>query len=347
LDENRLKSIIEEDTWKNLDLTKVFKEGKSFLLIANLLLSAFQRKMGTDLGIKPGTEMKVAVETTKELGIPYSLCDRDIQITLRRAWVRCSLWSKFKLIATLLSSVFFNEKLSEKEIENLKSRNELESMMDELSKYLPEIKETLIDERDRYLASKIWSSNKKGKSVAVVGAGHLLGIRAYLEKISLGTAKEELADLELVPKSKVSLKMLGWIVPMVILSLILLGFFRFGFETVLEMIKVFVIIKSSLAALGSLIALAHPLTILVAFLGAPIAATTPLISIGVLTGITEATMRKPRVSDAENISDDISSLKGVYRNRITRALLVFFLSALGSSIGSFVSIPALTSLLSR
>jgi len=345
LDAGRLKAISEKDQWQQLDLSKVFKEGKGFLLIANLLLSSFQKRMGTDIGVKPGSEMKIAIDVSNELNIPYSLCDREIQVTLRRAWLRCSLWSRAKLLSALLLSAFSSEKLSEAEIENLKNRNELEGMMNELANYLPEVKETLIDERDRYLASKIWSSKSSGKSVAVVGAGHLLGIKTHIEKIANGEMKEDVSDLESIPASQFSLKILTWVVPAIILGLVVLGFFQAGWEKSFEMIKNWALIRGSLAALGALIALAHPLTILVAFLGAPITAMVPFISIGVLTGITQITISKPRVKDMENITTDVSSVKGVYKNRLTKALLVFFLSAFGSSIGGFIAIPILTRLL--
>ena len=154
LDEARYASITNKDTWENLDMVKVFREGKGFLLMANLALSGFQRRMGAELGVKPGEEMITALNTAGELGIPYRLCDREVQITLRRAWNRCSLWSKCKLLASLLAGAFTTEKITREEIENLKKHSELDGMMAELSEYLPSVKDTLIDERDRYLAAK-------------------------------------------------------------------------------------------------------------------------------------------------------------------------------------------------
>ena len=166
LDEGRFTAMSRKEHWEKLDVSKVFREGKGFLLIANLVLAGFQRRLGNELGVKPGEEMKTAVETAVELGISYSLCDREVQITLRRAWARCGLWSKCKLLASLFSSAFTTEKLSPEEIENLKNHSELDGMMSELAAYLPGVKETLIDERDRYLAAKIWAA-----AVAAAPAG--------------------------------------------------------------------------------------------------------------------------------------------------------------------------------
>lgn len=354
LDAGRYNALSKQDQWERLDIIKIFREGKGFLLIANLVLASFQRRMGAELGVKPGDEMRVAVETARDLGIPYELCDREVQITLRRAWARCGALSKGKLLTALFSSAFTTEKLSAEEIEKLKNRGELDGMMTELAEYLPEVKKTLIDERDRYLAAKIWTSGavkaaaKAGgvfKQVAVVGAGHLGGIKTHLETIAQGGEGAGVEKLDAVPKAGFPAKLAPWIFPAAIALLVVLGFFRVGPAVSLEMLLRWVLLNGSLAALGSLIALGHPLSILISFIGAPVATINPFIAVGFFSGITEATLRKPRVADLEAVWEDITSLRGVYRNRITKALLVFFLSSLGGAIGNFISIPSLASLL--
>jgi pheromone shutdown protein TraB len=375
LDEGRYKSIAQKESWEQLNVSKIFREGKGFLLIANLVLAGFQRRQGKDLGVKPGEEMKTAVETAGELGIPYALCDRDVRTTLHRAWARCGLWSKCKLLASLLSSAFTTEKLSEAEIEKLKNHNELDGMMSELAGYLPGIKETLIDERDRYMAAKIWTAGPPAaeaaaaatpaapaapspeaaaaappeegpsRAVAVVGAGHLPGLKAHLEKIAAGEEDTRTADLEVIPRAGLLSRAAGWLIPLLIAALIVLGFFRSGSAVSLTMLRNWLLWNGSLAALGALIALGHPLSVLVSFLGAPVATLNPFIAVGFFSGLTEAWLRKPRVSDTETISEDVTSLKGVYRNRISRALLVFLLSTLGGAAGNIISIPSLAGLL--
>ena len=358
LDEGRYNSIIQNDNWEKLDLTKVFREGKGFLLIANLVLGSFQRRLGNELGVKPGEEMKAALETARDLGIKHSLCDREVQITLRRAWARCGLWSKAKLLSALLASAFTNEKLSEQEIENLKNRNELDGMMGELAEYLPGVKATLIDERDRYLAAKIWTSTvpcaeqeENQKIIAVIGAGHLQGIKSHLEKLdseedgASGVCAADVGELDLIPPPGVFSKAAGFIIPAAIVILIGAGFISSGVDVGVSMLLRWVLWNGSLAALGTLIALGHPLAILVSFLGAPIATLNPFIGVGIFSGLVQVLFRKPRVADVQNISEDATSVKGVYRNRITRALLVFFLSSIGGAIGNFVSFPAIARLL--
>ncbi|MDR0555133.1 MAG: TraB/GumN family protein [Treponema sp.] len=351
LDEGRYHSLAQQEQWEKLDVAKVFREGKGFLLMANLVLSSFQRRMGQELGVKPGEEMKAAVETAVELGIPYALCDREVQTTLRRAWGRCGFWSKCKLLAALVSSAFTTEKLSAGEIENLKKQSELDGMMTELAGYLPQVKETLIDERDRYLAAKIWAPNGRAapgkKLVAVVGAGHMSGIKAHLERIASGGAAElpDISALESVPKGSFLSRAAGWLFPLLIAVMVVLGFFRVGVDASLEMLFRWLFFNGSLAALGALAALGHPLSILISFIGAPIGTLSPFISVGFFSGITEATLRKPRVADAQNLSDDITGIRGIYRNRITKALLVFFLSSIGGAIGNLISIPSLIGIL--
>jgi len=354
LDQGRYNSITQNDTWEKLDLAKVFKEGKGFLLIANLALASFQRRLGNELGVKPGEEMKTAVETANELGIAHSLCDREVHTTLRRAWSSCGLWSKSKLLASLLASAFTTEKLSEEEIENLKNRNELDGMMSELSNYLPGVKTVLIDERDRFLAAKIWTSTPPDaereatqKIAAVVGAGHMQGIKTHLEKLAAGEETADVSELDKIPPPGIFSKIARFIIPVAIIALIAAGFIRAGTETGFSMILQWILWNGSLAALGAIIALAHPLAILVSFLGAPITSLNPFIGVGILSGLVQAALRKPRVCDVQNITEDTTSLKGIYRNRITRALMVFFLSSLGSVVGTFVSAGTIASLFSR
>jgi pheromone shutdown-related protein TraB len=363
LDQGRYNSITQNDAWEKLNLGKVFKEGKGFLLIANLVLAGFQRRLGNELGVKPGEEMKTAVETAAELGISYSLCDREVHTTLSRAWAGCGLWSKSKLLASLLASAFTTEKLSEQEIENLKNRSELDGMMSELAGYLPGVKAVLIDERDRYLASKIWASvppdaarETNQKIVAVIGAGHLQGIKTHLEKLSRGEETADVSELDKIPPKGFLSKASGFIIPAVLVALIAAGFFMpmpdslaatglSKFELIIKMLLTFVAWNSSLAALGTVLALGHPLAILISFLGAPVATINPLVGVGLFSGLVQVTFCKPRVSDVQSLTDDSTGLRGIYRNRITRALLVFFLSSIGGAVGNFIAIAKIAALL--
>jgi pheromone shutdown-related protein TraB len=342
IDEGRWRSMSEGRNWEGLDIGKVLREGRGFLLMANLALAGFQRRMGADVGVKPGEEMIAAVRSAIEAGIPYSFCDRDVQVTLKRAWAKSNLWNKSKLFAALMESSFFSEKLTAEQIEKLKERNELEEMMAELADFLPSVKEVLIDERDRFLASRIFDA--EGATVlAVVGAGHLDGIEAWLRKLDEGLVPSSTADIEDVPPGSGVGKILGWAIPGVIVGLIAYGFFKSGGQASLDLLLRWVLLNGTLAALGSLLCMAHPLTILVSFVMAPVATLNPFVGVGLFAGIAEAFFRKPRVRDLENLAEEIASIKGFYRNRVTHILLIFFLSSLGGAIGNFIALPLLAS----
>ncbi len=345
LDQGRFTSLTQGSTWRELDIGKVIREGKGFLLLSNLVLSSFQRRLGEDLGVKPGEEMLAAVNAAQELGVPYALCDRDIQITLRRAWSKTGAWGKSKMLAAMISSIFTDEKLDAREIEKLKEKDILAAMMEELAEFLPAAKEVLIDERDRYLAVKIMQAEGK-KLVAVVGAGHMSGISRHIEALSHAEASRDLSGLDDLPRKSWASRLIPWTVPAVLVGIFALGFLKSGWQLSLDLALKWLLANGGLAALGSLAALAHPLTIAVAFLGAPIATLNPFIGIGMLTGVVEAFLRKPRVQDFEGLQEDVTSIRGFYRNRVTRILLVFFLSSIGGMIGNFIAIPWITALLS-
>ncbi len=342
LDSGRYASMQDPESWKKLDIVKVLKEGRGFMMIANLVLSSFQKRIGSDMGVKPGDEMRAAIKKAKEMDIPTAMVDRPIQTTLRRAWAKNSFFGKMKLLATLFASAFEKEEISAEQIESLKQSSEMDSMMSELAKELPVVKEVLIDERDQYLASKIWDA-KGNTLVAVLGAGHLPGVERYLNQIHTGEKTADTSSIDIVPKGSVGSKIAGWIFPVLIIALIAAGFFVGGAETSIDLLVNWLLWNGSLAALGALLAFAHPLAIIAGFVGAPLGTLNPFIAVGIFTGLVQATFVKPKVEDMENLVDDFSSLKGIYKNRIARVLLVFFLSSLGGAIGNFIAVPALFS----
>lgn len=342
LDENRWRSMTAPDAWEKTDIIKIIKDGKAFLLLATLALSAFQKRMGADSGVKPGEEMIAAVRAAEAAGIPYAFCDRDVQTTLRRAWGKSNFWNKSKLMAQLIASAFGTEKPDAAEIEKLKNKSELDLMMNELAEYLPSVKETLIDERDRYLAVRIWSSAGQ-RIVAVIGAGHADGVAAWLERMASSTASTDVSDLETIPPPGLFARSAGWLVPVLIVGLIVAGFFTSGAEASFNLVMRWILLNGSLAAVGALLSLAHPLTIIVSFLAAPISTLNPLVAVGLFSGVTEAWLRRPRVADFQSLSSDVATLKGFYGNKVTHILLVFFLSSMGGAIGNFIALPILAS----
>ena len=336
LDEKRLENIKDPEAWRKMDIIKVLKNKQGFLMMANIVLASYQKKMGKKQGVRPGDEMVAAMNKADELGIVQTMVDRPIAVTLRRAWAKNSFWGKCKLLSSLIVSAFSKEEVSPEEIEQLKQQSEMDSMMKELSDFLPAVKEVLIDERDRYLASHIWEC-KGDKVLAVLGAGHLEGVVSHLNKIASGEESSDCTDISDVPPKKASSRVWGWIIPVLIVALIVLGFVFGGKQKGYDMLSAWVLWNGVLAALGSLIAGGHPLTILVTFVAAPICSLCPFIGTGFVAAIVQAVIKKPKVSDMETLQDDASSLKGWYKNRIMRVLLVLILSSLGSTAGSFIA----------
>lgn len=335
LDEKRADSIKNPSRYSQLDLVKVLKRKEGFLLLANLILASFQRRMGLNAGVKPGDEMIAAMKAAEESGTRCTLVDRPIQITLKRAWGKNSFWGKCKLLGMLISSAFGKEEVEPAEIEKLKERNEMDSMMNELSEYMPVIKTVLIDERDQYLASKIWES-EGNNIVAILGAGHLPGVQAYLEKLGNGSANADVEEISKLPRPGILGKVLALIIPACIIGLIAAGFIYGGVHAGAQILSTWFLWNAVPAALLTALAFGHPLAIIVGFVGAPFTSLCPFIGIGFCTAIVQAIVCKPKVSDMEALQDDVTSLRGFYKNRILRALLVFILSSLGSTLGTFI-----------
>ena len=330
--ESRYKAIKQKNRWQNTDLIKVIREKKSFLLLSNLLLTSFQKKIGKKLGIKPGEEMIRAMKAADSVGANTHLADRDIRITLSRTWRLMGLWTKIKLLAQLVTSMGEVDAVKEEDIEKMKDKDVLETLLSEIGETLPELRRILIDERDQYLTEKIRAAPGK-RIVAVVGAGHVPGIkRNWHERIDLNALDE------LPPKGKI-FSFLKWGIPALVVGLIILGFFYAGSSAGTHMIKWWVLANAVFAGIGAAIALAHPLTVVSAIVASPITSLNPMIAAGWVAGLVEAFIGKPKVKDFENLPADILSLKGFWKNKITRILLIVVFTNLGSSLGAFVAIP--------
>jgi pheromone shutdown-related protein TraB len=335
LDKGRLSTMTNKKAWQEMDINQVLRQRKGFLLFANLVLSAFQKKISGETGVQPGAEMKAAIDLCKEKSLPYVLADREIAVTLRRAWSKSSLWQKNKLLALLLSTMFTDEDISAEDIEKLKQQNELDTMMGEMAKELPTVKEVLIDERDQYLAGKIY--NASGLRVAaVIGAGHMPGVVKWLKKLEAKEVSVDLEEISHVPPPGFFSKIIPWIVPVLILTILGLGFVFGGVEAFAQMTGFWFWINASLSAIGTILALGHPLSILVSFVAAPITSLIPVVGSGMVAALVQGWVRKPKVADFEALKTDAESIRGFYRNRVTKVLLVMILSSLGSAIGTFI-----------
>jgi pheromone shutdown-related protein TraB len=336
--QSRYQSIRQKERWQETDIVKVIKEKKSFLLLSNLLLASFQKRIAKKFDIKPGAEMIKAIETAEEVGAVIHLADRDIRTTLARTWRAMGLWSKIKLMFQMILSLGEVEEIKEEDIEKMKQEDVLESLLAEVGKSLPILKNILIDERDQYLAEKI--KNAPGqKIVAVVGAGHVQGIKKYWN------TDIDIQPLEKLPPKKRTGGLLKWLIPGAIVAMLIAGFFWGGAKAGKDMLVWWIAANAILAGLGSMIALAHPATIISSMLAAPLTSLNPMIAAGWVSGLVEAFSRRPKVKDLETLPEDILSVRGFWRNKVTRILLVVVFTNLGSSIGTFVAFPMIVKLL--
>jgi pheromone shutdown-related protein TraB len=285
--------------------------------------------------------MLAAVETAAETGAKFAFIDREVQVTLRRAWRKSSFWGKAKLLGLLLGSAFDDEKVDAAKIEELKKKSELEGMMEGLAQELPAIKRVLIDERDQYLATTLFQTEGT-KLVAVVGAGHVPGMARWLEDLHAQKAQPDLVEISTIPPQGWWGKTWPYVLTAIFFGLLATGFILQGWDAFRDVLVTIAVTMSGFAALGSILALAHPLTILVAIVAAPIAGFFhPLVHVAYFTGVSEAMLRRPRVSDLERLTDDAMTFTGYYKNRLLRILLVALLSTIGATIGMWATLPVI------
>jgi pheromone shutdown-related protein TraB len=330
----RFEAIQQKDKWQEMDIVKVIRENRTALLLSQLLMMSLQKKIAERFNINPGEDMLRAISRAEESGAEVVLADREIRVTLLRTWRMMGLWSKMKFLSDMILSLFIGENITEENIEELKQHDVLDLALKSIGEKLPELKTTLIDERDQFLACSIRNSQGR-KIVAVVGAGHIPGIIENIGK------EIDIDEINTIPPRSFWARFFGWGFSAAILSLFVAGFFYSGGRTSIHMMLSWSVITAICATIGAMMLLAHPFAILASALSAPIATLHPLIATGWVAGLTEATFRKPQVRDFLDLKDDITTVKGFFRNRITRILILVVVVNLTTSIGTFVAIPVM------
>lgn len=341
----RYKNLTEKDQWENTPVTALIKSNNAYFLLAQTFLSSVQRKLGKEHGVKPGSEMIAAIEEAKKHNTPIELVDRDIAITLKRAWKQMGIREKFRVLWEFLKAMvgFDEEELEEIDLEELMDQDMISTMLEEFGAIAPSVTTVLIHERDQYIAQKIKQLRNTGKKVvAVVGAGHLKGIEKHLRNPDFST---DLATLETVPSKRFSLlKTIGYLIPVLFAALIIYGFYTGGIEKSVEMFAYWFLINGIFSAIGTAIARGHPFSILTAFVAAPITSLNPAVAAGWVAGYVEAKLRTPVIRDFQDLSV-IENFSDFWGNRVVRLLLVVALANVGSMIGTVIAFPYVTSLL--
>tara|TARA_B100000609_G_C17222817_1_gene441794 strand:- start:17373 stop:18536 length:1164 start_codon:yes stop_codon:yes gene_type:complete len=329
--ETRYKSLTDESVWKKLNIFDVIRQGKTLYLLAHIALSMYQRRMGEQFGVKPGAELMAALEKADEVGAELVLADRDVQTTLRRTWANLGFFQKITMMMGLFMSMFEKQEFSEEELEQLKEQEQLSGMLDALATEFPQVKESLIDERDKYLISSIEKAPGK-KIVAVVGAGHVPGMKRQFKQ------SVDISKLDELPAPSKWVGTLKWIIPAVVIGLFVYGYQSKSGQDLQTMLYAWILPNAIMCALLAALAGAKFLTIITGAIASPITSLNPAIGAGVVTGLVEAWLRKPTVEDCERINEDIVSFSGIYKNAFTRVLLVAVLSNFGSALGAWIGI---------
>ena len=337
LDDQRYKALKDDSRWQSLNLVQAIRSGQGSFLLANLALVSFQKRMGMQTGVRPGAELLAAAIDAEERGIALSLVDRNIRTTLLRAWRLTGFWKRMNILAALLAGLFDSTKIDEAELARLRQSDALTGMIEEMGSALPSVKAILIDERDRYMAHNIRCA-AGNKVVAVIGAAHLPGILRHFDNDAL----DEISDLDIIPEPGPVARAANWLIPGVIVVVFVAGFFVGDKARLMDAALAWILCTGSLSALGTALAFGHPLTILAAFVAAPITTLHPALGVGFFTGLTQAWVVPPTVHDLEHVGDDVVTMRGWWSNRVTRVLLVFFFSSLGASIGLFLALRWLT-----
>ena len=329
LDKERKETLLNKEGWRNTDITKVIKEHKVGFLLVNVILSSFQKRMAAKMDTQSGGEMLEGIRKAEELKVPLILADRNIKTTFKRIWNSLGFKEKMKLLMAIVMAIFDDEDINEEDLARLKEADSLDVALAEVGKDLPTVKRILVDERDMYLAAKIKSAPGE-KIVAIIGAAHAKGIKNHLNE------DIDLKKLDDISKKKSLLgEIVKWSIPALLIFIVIYTLF-INLDTGINQIKNWILLTGSLSALGALIAFSHPLTILVAFIAAPITTIHPLLASGWFAGLAEAYLKKPRVKDFEDLSLDTDSFKGFYKNRVTHILLVVILTNVFSSLGTII-----------
>ncbi len=333
LDRQRFESLRSDAQWEDLDLVEIIKQGKLTFLLARLALTAFQRRMGAKTGVTPGAEMAAAADAAETMGVPVELVDRNVQTTLLRAWRLTPWWRRAEVAMLLVAGLFQGGDIDEDELSDLRGSAQIAKILDELGDVFPEVKEVLVDERDIYMAEHI--RNAPGdKIVAIVGAAHRDGIAHWMREV---IPREKLDEITTVPDKSSFSKLLPWLLPALVVGAFVYGWFNAPAQEFNAAMMAWIFANGILSAAGVVAALGHPLTVLSGFAAAPLTSLNPLLGAGMVTALVQTMVASPKVRDFQSIGEDVTEWKGWWTNRLSRVLLVFAFSSLGSVLGTFIS----------
>lgn len=329
---SRMTALTKPDSLESEDLLKIIKEGRSAMILLQSALAAQQRRMGITSGEKPGAELLAAVNAAEDSGVPVEMIDRDVVVTLRRAWKKMGIIEKWRILNALL----WEEDDDEVSVDDVLGDSDLlSSMMEEAREIAPGAGEVLIDERDTFLAGRIQQIRGKGKILAVIGAGHLSGVAHNLGEPAIETTSR-LAELGKEPPKSIWPRMLMAAIPILLLGAVGWMAYNGEMEELKQTAQTWLLLNALLAGLGVLIARGHPLSILVGAVASPITSLNPTLAAGWFAGYTQLKVASPTGKDAQDFLklDDTSLF---WKNRVGRVLLVTAMGNVGSMVGAWLA----------
>ncbi len=331
----RYRAITGQEDEREIKISELLSGGKLYLLLVQWFLAYIQRKMGEEMGVKPGSEMLAAIEAAKKVGARVALVDRDISITIQRFWSAMSLLDKFRLVWSLLPAAFGRGE-EEIDIDSITQADIVSQMISEFRKISPGAANVLVDERDAFLARNLFLLSKQGRVLAVVGAGHREGITRHLEHPEKIPAMQELNEK---PGRKITLvKVLGVVFSLLILATVALVLITAqSSQSMLEALLIWFVFTGGLSALGVLLARGHPLSALTALMVAWMTTLNPFVAAGWFAGMVEAWKIKPTVTDLKSLAS-ADSFSQMLENRLFKVIWVAALSNLGAMAGTFAGI---------
>ncbi|MFH0862597.1 MAG: TraB/GumN family protein [Candidatus Altiarchaeota archaeon] len=342
----RYQALKEEKRWEETDILEVISSDRIHLFLLQILLANFQRKIGENVGVKPGAEMLKAVEIAEREKVNVILADRDIKVTLKRAMDMMSLKEKAKLFWGFVSGFVQGEDIDKELIERLKEKDVLTELMEDLAVETPSIKKVLVDERDEYIAHILHITDAK-TVVAVVGAGHMAGIKRNLAELDgkvLVSHSMTLGGQTLVqPKKKKRISVLSLAIILAFAALLIAGLRQNGGTMTADMLVKWFVLTGAISAVGPILAMGHPFSVLAAFVSAPLKFLHPTIATGWIAGFIELKMRKPRVVDFKNLMM-LKTTADYFRNRVVRLLFVVAFTNVTATVGNIVGLMYLATL---
>jgi pheromone shutdown-related protein TraB len=342
---SRYQALTKETQGKDISVKDILKEGKTNYFLIHWLLAYFQKKIGDDLGVDPGAEMLQAIEKAKSTGARIVLADRDIQITLQRFWHSMSILEKIKMFwALIISSIGF--KGDQIDIDTVTDENIVSQLIQELRSFAPSAARVFVDERDAYIANNLLNAARTSRVVAVIGAGHMEGIKKYLEHPETLPQMEELVS---VPKKRFSiLRIFGFTFAGLVAAtflIIIIAVLKGALSPYMLLIAMvyWILINGILSAAGAALARGHPKSVITAFSVAWLTSLNPFLAAGWFAGLMEAKQRKPNTDDFKKLleSESVSEMLNI---PLFRVLLVAALANLGSVLGTFIGIYVIVKL---